>query len=140
MSNLYSCKCNKCDFETSVSSGGYMYVLDKNGKKVICPHPLEHHTIAEVLKISKDDAFAWLQRDYEKISEETKTLIEDKVGMNFQYICLDCLSESFLDPKREELKCTKCGSSNLKYVADLVNQKCPKCKEGTVEMINKGIS
>jgi len=140
MARLYSIKCNKCDFETSASSGGVMYVLDESGKKVICPHPLEYYTIAEVLKISKDEAFAWLQKEDEKISEETKKKIEDNIGMNFQYVCLDCYSENFLDKKRDELRCARCGSTNLKYVAELVNQRCPKCKEGTIEMISRGIS
>lgn len=140
MPNLYSSKCNKCDFETSISSGASMYVLDESGKKVICPHPLEDYTIAKVLKISKEEAFAWLQKEDGKISKETKKKIEDNIGINLQYICLDCYSENFLDKKRDELKCVKCGSTNLKYVAELVNQRCPKCKEGTIEMISKGMS
>jgi len=140
MPNLYSIKCNKCDFETNISSGGSMYVFDESGKKVICSHPLEYHTIAKVLKISKDEAFAWIQKEDEKISEETKKKIEDNIGMNFQYICLDCYSENFLDKKRDELKCAKCDSINLKHASELVKQQCPKCKEGTIEMISKGVS
>ncbi|MDP2946877.1 MAG: hypothetical protein Q8N88_02070 [Nanoarchaeota archaeon] len=140
MPNLYSSKCNKCDFKTSVSSGGYLYVRDRDGNKVVCPHPLEYHTIAEVLGISKDDAFAWIQQEYGKISEETRKKIEDNIGMNFQHICLDCLAENFLDKKKDEIKCKKCSSVNLKYVADLVNKPCPKCKEGAIEMISQGMS
>lgn len=140
MPNLCSSKCDKCDFETSVSSGGYLYVKDESGKRIVCPHPLEYHTIAEVLKISRDDAFAWLQKEYEKITEETKKKIQSNTGMNFQYICLDCCSENYLDKTVDEMKCGKCGSTNLKYVADLVGQTCPKCKEGTVQMIKKGRS
>ena len=36
------------------------------------PHPLEYHTIAGVLKISKGEVVAWLQGEGEKLSEETK--------------------------------------------------------------------
>jgi DNA-directed RNA polymerase subunit RPC12/RpoP len=140
MSNIFSSKCNKCDFETSVSSGSYLYVLDENGKKIICGHPVEDHTIAEVLKVSRDDAFAWILQQYDKISAETKKKIDDSVGMNYQYICLDCFAESYLDKKRDEMRCGKCGSANIVYVAELVNKPCPKCKEGIIQMINKGMS
>jgi Zn finger protein HypA/HybF involved in hydrogenase expression len=92
------------------------------------------------LKIPEDDAFAWIQQKYGEISEETKKKIEDNVGMNFQYYCLDCLAENYLDKGKDEMKCKNCGSSNLKYVADLVGQPCPKCKVGTIEMVNKGMS
>lgn len=140
MPNLFTSKCNKCDFETSMSAGGHLFVRDENGNKVACGHPIEHYKISEVLKIPKDDAFAWLMQDFEKITPETKKKIDDNTGMDYQYICLDCLSETFLDPKKEELKCSKCGSTNLKHVAELENQVCPKCKEGVVQKIRKGIS
>lgn len=140
MPKLYFSKCTKCDFETSVSSGGHIYVLDESGNKVVCPHPIEYHTIANILKISKEDAVAWLQRNYEKISEETRKKIDHGVGINLQHICMDCYSESFLDRKRDEMKCNKCGSSNIKYIEDLTSQTCPKCKEGIIEIINKGTS
>ena len=72
MPNLYFSKCNKCDFETSVSAGGYLCVIDENGNKIPCGHPLEYHEIAKVLKISEDDAFAWVQGEYGKISKRNK--------------------------------------------------------------------
>lgn len=140
MPALFTSKCNKCDFQTSTSSGGVMYVRDEKGNKVICPHPLEDDKISEVLNIPRDDAFAWITGKTENISKETKEKIKSRVGMNYQYICTDCFSEVFIDPKKDEMKCSKCGSANLKYVADLANKPCPKCKEGIIEKIRKGIS
>lgn len=140
MPAMFVSQCNKCGFKTSMSSGGYMYALDENGNKVICPHPGEASVMSKVLEIPREEATIFILGKYEKLSKETKEKIRARLGRNFQHICLDCLAEVFLDKKRDEIKCDKCGSTNLKYVADLTGQSCPKCKEGTIEKIKRGIS
>lgn len=140
MPQLFSSKCNTCDFKTSVSSGGRMYVRDEKGNQDVCPHPVEHHTIAKVLGVGTDEALAWLQKDFANLTEETKNKIDANVGMQFQYICLDCLTENFIDKESDALQCSECSSANLKYVADLRGNPCPKCHNGTIQAESKGMS
>lgn len=140
MPKLFSSVCNLCDFKTSINSGGRMYVRDESGDKVVCPHPVEHHTIAKVLGVNTDEVLAWLQHDFDKLTEETKNKLDASVGTQFQYVCFDCLAENFIDKKTEALQCSECGSENLKYVAELVGAPCPKCHNGVVKMVDRGIS
>ncbi len=117
-----------------------MYVMDEQGNKVVCRHPGESPVIAKTLGIPLDDVSAWMLMKYDKISEETKQKIEDNIGMRLQYICLNCLAENYLDKNNEEMKCAECGSTELKYVAELVHNTCPKCHKGTIEIVDRGVS
>lgn len=135
---LFFSKCDKCDFRTSISTGSMPYVRDENGNKVRCSQPGETDTVAEVLKISRDVVDAWF-RDKDKVPEEVRKKIEENVGMMLQHICLECLSETFIDLKREKLKCSNCGSANLMYVTELEGKLCPKCKLGIIKRVDQGI-
>lgn len=46
-------KCNKCGFSLPMGWGGYIYVQDDNGKRIVCPHPGEGQTVAEVLGLNQ---------------------------------------------------------------------------------------
>ena len=42
-------KCDKCGFQLPSGWGGYMYVTDQTGKRIVCPHPCEFATVSQVL-------------------------------------------------------------------------------------------
>jgi len=109
-------KCNKCDLSFPVGWGGYMYVEDNNGKRIICPHPEEYSKIYEVLGYNA--------------SEE---LIAERVGFNSHCLCLDCLHQFEADIEKDERKCPRCISTSVKTLLELVGTSCPKCKKGIIK-------
>lgn len=133
MPKIYKFKCNQCEFSLPRGWGGYTYVKDDNGKKIICPHPGEHYMIAQVLKINTKDASAWLLEEFGKISPETKKLIDERTGFDSHCLCLNCLEQFDTDLKREKRVCPNCRSENVKTEWELKYQPCPKCKKGEIE-------
>lgn len=132
-------KCNKCGYSFPRGWGGYMYVIDGSGKRIICPHPAEMHTVSKVLG--------------ENASRE---LIMDKTGFNSDCVCLNCLHQFELDigdyeiaeswryfygaiRRRDERRCLYCNSVEVRTVFELIDEPCPKCKEGKIEEIITGI-
>jgi DNA-directed RNA polymerase subunit RPC12/RpoP len=41
MPTISDYKCDKCGFSLTSGWGGYMYVMDQTGKRIVCPHPVE---------------------------------------------------------------------------------------------------
>jgi len=123
---------------------------NKDTLRVTCPHPAEHETVARILG-----------------EKAPKDLVKSRIGFNSYCICLDCLhqfeadlrdekvnewcfwygfpsyKEAFRSPKppemKDERKCPKCGSKNVKTVFELLWKLCPKCKEGTIVETETGI-
>ena len=112
-----------------------------------CPHPFESDYAKKILGDVDRDAF------------------KSRTGFNSYAICLDCQHQfegDFRDEKvnewrfyygcpsfekafrgkpemKDERKCPRCGSSNVKTVFELINQTCPKCKKGIIEEIETGM-
>lgn len=114
-----------------------MYVEDDEGNRIVCPHPVEYHTVTEVLG--------------ENPSEE---LVRERTGFNSYCICLDCLHKFMADlgdersvwrhyygteREKDKRECPQCSSSKVRTVFELIGEKCPKCKTGTIEEIDTGI-
>lgn len=117
-----------------------MYVEDDGGRRIVCPHPGEGRTVAEVLG---DNA--------------TRELIEARIGFNSDCICLDCLEQFGLDigddeqsksswrysygatRRKDQRRCPHCNSHDVKTVFELIGNPCPKCKKGVIEEIVTGI-
>jgi len=114
--------------------------------RVRCPHPCESDYAMEILgRVSPDEYIS-------------------RTGFNSYVVCLDCLHQfeaDFRDEKvnewrlwygrpsfkeafrgkpemKDERKCPKCGSRNVKTVFEMIGEKCPKCKKGTIEEIETG--
>jgi|YNPMSStandDraft_1061717.scaffolds.fasta_scaffold47458_2 predicted RNA-binding Zn-ribbon protein involved in translation (DUF1610 family) len=131
-------KCNKCGFALPSGWGGYMYVEDDKKKRIVCPHPVEDWTVAEVLG---DNA--------------PIDLIKARTGFNSYCLCLDCLHQFEADlgderanpwrgwygamRQKDERKCPQCKSTNIATVFELIGTPCPKCKDGLIEEIETGI-
>ncbi|NLB70306.1 MAG: hypothetical protein GX804_11625 [Lentisphaerae bacterium] len=115
-------KCDNCGFCLPSGWGGYMYVIDDDGKRIVCPHPREFATVAEVLG---DDA--------------PPELVELRTGFNSYCLCLECLKKVELDLDRDLRECPKCTSNNITSLSELVGHSCPKCKEGTIKEIETGM-
>ena len=121
-------ECNKCGYSFPTGWGGHMYVLDENYERIVCMHPVEHFTVAQVLG---DGA--------------SKELIKSKTGYNSYCVCLDCLDLFVLDLgddekaeswryyykmtiQRDERICPNCESRHVKTVLEMIGETCPKCK------------
>lgn len=130
--------CNKCGYSLPSGWGGYMYVIDDSGKRIVCPHPGEMFTVSKVLG--------------ENVSRE---VIEARMGFNSDCVCLSCLRQFELDigddekaeslrysyratMRRDERRCPHCKSPNVKTVFELIGKPCPKCNKGTIKEIYTG--
>ena len=134
MPHIFEYKCSLCEFTMPTGWGGYMYVIDNNGRRIVCPHPGEASVVAEILKIDEDTLFGfpWLLRS----DDAPVQLLEERTGFNSYCVCLDCVSQFELDIDRDERKCPKCGSEKVRTEPEMVGEPCPKCKKGTVELID----
>ena len=132
-------KCNKCGYSLPSGWGGYMYIIDNSGKRIVCPHPEEMWTVFKVLE-----------------ENDSMEVIEARTGFNSYCVCLICLRQFELDIGddekaeswryfyratigRDERKCPYCKSPSVKTVFELIGEPCPKCKEGMIEEIETGI-
>ena len=52
------------------------------------------------------------------------------IGNESGHICLDCAHIGLLDPKRDNMRCSKCGSNNLSETFKLEGHACPSCGKG----------
>jgi hypothetical protein len=113
-----------------------------------CPHPGETTYAEEVLG-----------------ARSSTEVFKSRTGFNSYVVCLDCLHQfeaDFRDEKvnewrfayerpslkealrgrpkmKDERKCPRCGSRNVKTVFEMIGEKCPKCKTGVIEEIETRI-
>jgi hypothetical protein len=125
--------------------------LKASGKKSLripCPHPNETEYAVEILGVPPGHP-----------------LFKQRTGFNSYAICLNCLYQfeaDFRDEKvnewrlwygyptfkeafrgkpqmKDERRCPRCGSTNVKTVFELIGQPCPRCKVGVIVEIETGI-
>jgi rubredoxin len=120
----------------------------KRSTRIRCPHPGETEHAERILGVSS-----------------AHPLFKQRTGFNSYAICLDCLHQfeaDFRDEKvnewrlwygrpsfkeafrgrpqmKDERRCPRCGSTNVKTVFELIGEKCPICKVGVIEEIETGI-
>ena len=121
MPKINDYKCDECGYASRRGWGGFMYVIDRRGLRIPCPHPGEYDKVYKVLG--------------KKASDE---LIRERTGFNSDCVCLECLGQFFLDIKRDERKCPYCESTRIRTIRQLVDQICPKCKNGHIREIWTG--
>jgi len=132
MAILKNIQCNKCGFKLLWGTGVAPYVkkpagplrklLGMGGKKVFLTDPPSGN-------VSKEFGYKGL----------SDLIEEGRMGHYAAYLCLACFKVCELDSDAEK-KCTKCKSTNIKSVFDMVKKPCPKCKEGTIEEKQIGIT
>jgi len=133
-------RCDKCGFSFPSGWGGYLYVIDNSGKRIVCPHPIELQTAYQVLG-----------------HDVAPEVFKERTGFNSDCVCLDCLKQFELDlgypekpmnsmryfyehtKERDKRECPYCKSSRVKAVLELIGEPCPKCKVGTIKEIYTGI-
>jgi ribosomal protein S27AE len=112
-------------------------VSDEKGKRVECPHPGESYKVAKILKIDESEIFGF---PYRHISNpDLYPLLNERVGVISDCICLDCAVITKLDYQQDERKCAECNSSNVLPVDNLEKIECPKCKTGVFVYHHTGI-
>ena len=122
MPEICEYRCDNCGFRLERGWVEYAYVTDDRGKRIHWPHPMEMQKVYEVLGY---DA-----------SEE---LIKARTGTLTVCVCLDCTGRFELDLERDERRCPRCGSEQVKTVWEMVGKTCPKCGMGTIVEIDTGI-
>ena len=147
MPAIFSFKCDSCGFSLHSGWGGYTYVENECGDRIICVHPLEFSKITEVLG-----------------EGASVDLILNRTGFNSYCVCIDCLYQfeadfgekdwwnSEVDVKnngkngsgittgKDQRRCPKCSSEQVKTVREMVNRTCPKCNKGTIRENCTGIT
>lgn len=145
MPSINDYKCDKCGLSFPRGWGGFLFVENDEGERIVCPHPGERSTIEKVLEggyVSKGRT------------------IEKRVGYASFCLCLDCFHQFKADLADEDSKhswrdyykstfrmiggkdkreCPKCKSSKVKTVAELIDKTCPKCHKGTIKEIETGM-
>jgi hypothetical protein len=129
-------KCKKCGFSMHPGCGGYLYIENNKGERIAFLETEQGHCIDDLLS--------------ENLSIEA---MKEKLGYNSYCVCLDCLEQFELDlgneeenpdsdryyygaiKRRDERKCPRCKSQNVKTSMELVGKKCPSCHKGTFHEI-----
>ena len=105
--------CDHCGLAFPGGWGRYCYAVDSDGKRVVCRHPGE-------------------DRDAKKVTgmEWSEAVAAARIGSASHCMCFDCSEQFDLDLDRDEKKCPKCNSLNVRSADGAVGSRCPKCKTG----------
>lgn len=130
--------CDQCGLALPSGWGGYLYVINDAGERIVCPHPGEGFTIAKVLG-----------------SDASPETVRARIGFNSYCLCCDCLHQFEADivdesrnvwrdyygtvVGRDPRRCPACGSSLVRTVWELVGRPCPKCETGTIVEVETGV-
>ena len=152
-------KCSECAQVLHEGWGGYRYVENEQGDRLICPHPGEDDTISDVLGLSSEEFHNstklwfqtwWWSKNRKKKNMEVVAILKKKTGFNSDCICLDCLKDCVLDLgnaekseqswrwyynasiQKDERKCPHCTSKQVRTVFELIGKQCPFCKTGII--------
>lgn len=137
MPKLLRFVCDSCDFELETWENGTMYATNKKGRRIEVRHPGESYQVAKILKIKESDIFGF---PYMRIpNPDLYPLLNERVGVISDCLCLNCLEVSKLDFEADERKCHECGTDNIVPVDTIAGMECPKCKKGTFNYENTGI-
>jgi hypothetical protein len=127
-----------------------MYVEGYDGQRVICSHPCEDLRVERVLGIPLGTLSAlsfikpkwwWLKRKKEayKANRAISDAAYARTGFLSDCMCVDCLQKQKLDLKKDERKCCRCSSANVKSVIEMRGSACPQCKKGMIVEIETGL-
>lgn len=128
MPALHAYCCSACETQFGSTWGNRPYVLDGAGRRVICPHPSELHTIATVLGVGVSELGGLLSPE-----------IRRRLGVEEERYCLQCRERYCLDPRRDVDYCPHCGSFAGVVPRALLGECCPLCAGGTVVPVDTGI-
>ena len=62
--------------------------------------------------------------------DENERAFELYGGNESELLCLSCAEVNRIAPKRDLMKCKKCGAGSLRAVRGLAETECPKCRQG----------
>src|SRR5437763_5617790 len=88
--------CNRCDFEMPTGWGSYMYAIDSEGKRVVCPHPGELCAAEQITGL-----------DY------SQARLAGRIGYARDCVCLSCLHQFELDLDRDARVCPRCAAAQV---------------------------
>lgn len=131
---ISSYECDSCGACFHTGWGSRVYVLDKAGRRIICPHPGENSTAEFVLA----EELSWFERTF--ISQWTLKRLRDKrMGVERCLVCMDCSESNWVDLKRDNRRCSHCSCGSLLTISEILGKACPKCKKGAVVEIPTGM-
>lgn len=116
MPPLNTYECDKCGFCLTSGWTDHRYVVNQEGERVICGHPLEYLTINKVLG---ENAPQWL--------------INEKIGVITHCVCMDCFNKFYIDIEQDNHMCPTCLSSHIATYKEIPGKTCPERKDGTIK-------
>jgi hypothetical protein len=116
-------KCDTCDLHLPTGAGGYMYVLNSAGERIVCPHPLEMNTIERVTGLDWHAA-------------RTKGLL----GHVSYCVCFACTHQFEVDVERDVKQCPKCKALDVRTANASLGAQCPRCHKGSLVEEAVGVS
>ena len=120
MTTVIEYECSECGFLAGCAVGGLSYISTPNRKKIFYVHLGRF-----------DEVLRFIKREFGELGkEEISKVLAEYSGTHFRYICRKCFEFSDLDEKRDDLKCTACGSTDLILMKDLPFTSCPRCQSG----------
>ena len=120
---LSTIKCNRCDLTLPSGAGGYMYVLNAVGERVVCSHPGEWDTIEQVTGL---DWYAARQKGL--------------LGHVSYCLCFECTHQLEIDVDRDVKQCPQCKSLHVRTANACLGGQCPRCHEGLMVEEPIGVS
>ena len=134
MPRIYKFECDTCGEIVDIGEGDRIYVIDKNGERIIGAHSMDFRFVKRVLRES------WgYNGSFSIDSKEYTEILKEKTGKVHTCICRDCLKKFEIDVELDEFICPACNSENVCLIHDFVGNTCPKCKEGKIRKKSFGI-
>lgn len=122
MPPIWKYHCDTCSFKMTGGWGGSLYVLNKDNERISCVHPTERATIRRMTGLSFNEA-----RE------------QGKIGFESYCVCLTCLHQDILDLQRDSRLCSSCSEGIVVSANELLDKKCPKCRNGTFIRTDSGV-
>ncbi len=104
-------RCSSCGLKFPSGWGGYTYVTDSVGHRILCAHPGEARQIKEVTGLEWGEAWR-----------------TGRIGKISYCMCFSCTAQFELDLDRDTKRCPKCGSLDVKSANGAITCTCPQCK------------
>ncbi len=115
-------RCPACGFEIEAWDDGHPYIRDDRGRARFYYHPCETEVRQKILSVCE-----WA---HDKSPEDLSALLEKKSGNMTEFLCLGCCRRFKCDEDRQQPRCRKRGSKDVRDVMLLGGCACPKCGKG----------
>jgi len=124
--------CDRCGFSVDWWDDGNWYLEWPMGMRHYLYHPRDISETERIMNLIYGRSPTRDEPSYARLtpSYEGHTLYG---GNESEFLRLSCAVVSRIDPKRDPMKCKKCGASSLRAVRGLAKTECPRCRQGSFD-------